>query len=50
MSVTPATRGRGRVPERNTSLIFTNIEIERCLKQIRRRASRANVNMTLGKR
>ena len=52
MSVTPATRGRGRVSERNTSLIFTKIEIkEKCLKQIRRRASRANVNLTLaGKR
>ena len=44
MSVTPATRGRGRVSERNTSLIITKIEVkEKCLKQIRRRASRANV-------
>ena len=44
MSVTPAPRGRGRVSERNTSLIFTKIEIkEKCLKRICKRASRANV-------
>ena len=50
MSVAPATGGWGRMSERNTSLIFTKIEIkERCLKQIRRRASRANVNLKKGK-
>ena len=50
MSVAPATGGWGRMSERNTSLIFTKIEIkERCLKQIRRRASRANVNSKKGK-
>ena len=51
MSVTPATRGWGRVSERNTSLIITKIEVkEKCLKQIRRRASRANVFILAEKR